>query len=350
MKNFLKRSKQNNNDSAVSSPARITNETVAEHREQVLAGGRKFKYPVQYQKHRLVITSVVIGVSAIVLVTIFGWYQLYIAQDSSRLLYQVTQIVPVSVASVDGEPVRYRDYLLRYRSSLYYLQQQNQINLRSDDGKRQAEYMKRVELNKAEEQAYVAKLARQRDIKVDSEEIDAFIKKDIDARSVSLNAYEKTVLNSFYGWSLDEYKSVVRAELLKRKVSLAIDEKAKTKIDQLYAQVNGGADIATIARDHSDDTTTKAASGDSGPMPVDGQDSNGLIATASKLEKGQLSAIIEGVDGYYFLKLIDKDASSVRYTVVKVALSALREQFDQLRKDNKINEYIKVEQLNNLDQ
>lgn len=349
MKNFLKRSKRNN-DTVAPPPARITNETVAEHREQVLAGGRKFKYPVQYQKHRLVITSVVIGVGAILLVTIFGWYQLYVAQNSSRLLYQVTQIVPVSVASVDGEPVRYSDYLLRYRSSLYYLQQQNQINLRSDDGKRQAEYMKRVELNKAEEQAYVAKLARERNIEVGSEEVDAFIKKDIDARSVSLNAYEKTVLNSFYGWSLDEYRSVVKAELLKRKVSLAIDEKAQSKIAQLYSQVNGGADIAVIARDHSDDALTKASSGDSGSLPIDGQDSNGLIAAAAKLEKGQLSGVIEGIDGYYFLRLVDKDASSVRYTLVKVSLSALQEQLSQLRKDNKIDEYIKVDQLDNLAQ
>lgn len=350
MKNFLKRKKDKNSGINNEPPARITNETVAEHREQVLAGGRKFKYPVQYQKHRLVINSVAIGLAAIVLVTILGWYQLYVAQDSSRLIYQVTQIVPVSVASVDGEPVRYSDYLLRYRSSLYYLQQQNQINLRSDDGKRQAEYMKRVELNKVQEQAYVSKLARQSDIKVANEEVDAFIKKDIDARSVSLNAYEKTVLNSFYGWSLNEYKSVVQAELLKRKVSLAIDEKAKTKINQLYNQVNGGADIAAIARDNSDDALTKAASGDSGPLPLEGQDANGLIEAAAKLEKGQLSGIIEGVDGYYFIKLIDKDATSVRYTLVKAALTTFRDQFDKLRKDNKIVEYITVDELENLAQ
>jgi parvulin-like peptidyl-prolyl isomerase len=35
-------------------PARITNETVAEHRERILAGGRRFKYPMQYARHKLV--------------------------------------------------------------------------------------------------------------------------------------------------------------------------------------------------------------------------------------------------------------------------------------------------------
>ena len=33
-------------------PARITNDTVAEHRQRVIAGGRKFKYPIQYARHK----------------------------------------------------------------------------------------------------------------------------------------------------------------------------------------------------------------------------------------------------------------------------------------------------------
>ncbi len=51
--NFLKR-RQNQ---ATSKPEHITNETVSEYRERILAGGRKFKYPVQYARHRLVIKT-----------------------------------------------------------------------------------------------------------------------------------------------------------------------------------------------------------------------------------------------------------------------------------------------------
>ena len=35
-------------DSDEESSSRITADTVAEHREKILAGGRKFKYPIQY--------------------------------------------------------------------------------------------------------------------------------------------------------------------------------------------------------------------------------------------------------------------------------------------------------------
>ena len=119
MKSFLKHKKKISKKNVEESPARITNETVAEHREKVLAGGRKFKYPVQYQKHKLVVNSIIIAVVAIVLLTILGWYQLYVAQNNSQLMYRITQIIPVSVASVDGEPVRYSDYLMRSHSVIF---------------------------------------------------------------------------------------------------------------------------------------------------------------------------------------------------------------------------------------
>lgn len=341
MKNFLRRSKKNNKTQDTP-PTRITNETVAEHREQVLAGGRKFKYPIQYQKHRLVINSVIIGVAAIVLLTVFGWYQLYIAQDSSKLLYRVTQIVPVTVASVDGETVRYSDYLMRYRSSLFYLQQQNQIDLNLSDGKRQAEYIRRQELTKVEQVAYASKLAREHKITVTDADVTMFIKEDVDSRSVSLYAYEKTVLESYYDWSLSEYRGIVKAELLKRKVSLAIDTKARNRAEELRASVVAGADIATVARENSDDQATKANGGDSGVLSLTNQDTNGLIAEAQRLEKGQLSAVIEGSDGYYFIRVTNKESNSVQYSLVKVALSAFDDQFAKLQKDGKIKEYINV--------
>lgn len=342
MKNFLKRSKKDDDTQNESVSSRITNETVAEHREQILAGGRKFKYPLQYQKHRLVVNSVIIGVATLLLLGVLGWHQLYVAQNSNKLLYRATQIIPVAVATVDGETVRYSDYMVRYRSSVFYLQQQNQLNLSSDDGKRQSEYMKREELTKAERSAYAAKLARELNISVSDEEVTAFVKKDVDARSVSLNAYEKTVLKSFYDWSLDEYRAIVKSELLKRKVSLAIDAFARERAEQLLAEVKGGADIAEVAKESSADEATKANGGDSGKLPLKNQDPNGLIAAALRLEVGELSDILEGVDGFYFIKVTHKDSTTVQYSLVKVGLTVFDDRFARLQKDGKIQEYITI--------
>lgn len=327
-------------------PNRITNETVAEHREQILAGGRKFKYPVQYAKHKLVLNSVLIGLASVVLLVVLCWYLLYYAQTNSKFLYRLTQLVPVPVASVDGENVRYSEYLKKYRSDIFSLVQQEQINLRSADGKRQAEYYKRKELDAATKEAYVTKLAREHGITVSRAEIDNFITRTVNSKSISLEAYEKTVLNNFYDWSLDEYRGVVKVRLLSQKVGFAIDDEAKQRATSIAAQaVQPGADFAAIATANSDDVATKANGGDVGALPSDNQDVNGLIAAAKRLEPGQVSAPLQGGDGYYIIKLIAKNDSTIHYAQIKVTLTALDKKFETVKKQGKIIEHIDVDQI-----
>lgn len=343
MKNFLKRKQGKSAEKTQSkAPTKITNETVAEHREQVLAGGRKFKYPFQYQKHKLVINTLLIGIAVIIALVVLCWQQLYVAQNTSKLMYRVTQLFPVAVASVDGEPARYSDYLMRYRSSLYYAQKENGLNTSSADGQRQAQYIQRRELNKAEYDAYVTKLAREKHLSVDDTEVDTFIKRDIDALGVSLNAYEKTVLNSNYDWSLDKYKSLVHADLLKRKVSFAIDEPAKQRAEAILQSVSGGADFATVAREQSDDEVTKQNGGDSGDIPVGSVDADGVVAAAMQLSPGQVSGLVQGVNAYYIVKLTSKTDTTVHYQVIKIELSLLNTQFEALQGQGKIKEFISV--------
>lgn len=327
-------------------PSRITNETVAEHREQILAGGRKFKYPVQYAKHKLVVNSILIGLGAVLLLVLLCWYLLYFAQVNTKFMYRLTQLVPVPVANVDGENVRYSEYLKKYRSDIFSLVQQEQINLKSADGKRQSEYYKRRELDSAIKEAYVTKLARENNITVTRAEIDAFITRTVNSKSISLQAYEKTVLRNFYDWSLDEYRGVVKARLLTQKVSFAVDDAAKARANAIHTQASApGADFAKVASEHSDDLGTKGNGGDVGPLPLDNQDNNGLIATAQKLNPGQVSGLIEGNDGYYIIKLNSKSETSVHYSQIKVNLTELDKRFDAVKNSKKIKEYIKVEQL-----
>ena len=324
-------------------PSRITNETVAEHREQILAGGRKFKYPIQYAKHRLVLISLGIGIVTVVVLILVGWQQLYLAQNTSKFMYRLTQLIPVSVANVDGESVRYSDFLKKYRSSIHALQQQNSINLRTADGKRQANYIKRTQLDTVEKDTYALKLARENKLSVSNDEVNAFINKDLTSKSVSLEAYEKTVLSSFYDWSLADYREVVRTELLKRKVSFRIDADAANKVRGIQTRLQTGGDFATIAKEVSDDVATKDGGGDVGELPLDNQDSNGLIAAAKKLKEGQLSGALLGNDGYYIIKLTKLTDTTVHYSQIKIDLKTFDKQFETVKNSGKIKEYIKVE-------
>lgn len=328
---------------------RITNETVAEHRERVLAGGRKFKYPLQYTKHRVLIISIIIGVlAAVVFVAFFVW-QLYFAQAYDKFTYGLTRVIPVPVAKVDTEMVRYSDYLSELRSAVHYLTTKEAVNFNSADGKRQLDYQKRLALDKAVGDTYIAKLARENNVNVTSKEVDDFVQKQIASNKLGVKEdVYKQVISDYYDWSFDEYKNSVRQELLSKKVNVALDKAAKEKITFILQQIAAGGDFAGLTRELSEDPLTKANGGDIGFVSKNSEDPNGLIAAASALQPNQVSGVIEGADGFYIVKLLEKrDTGDVHFAKVFVAYKVVAQKLADLKKDKKINEYITVDQVEN---
>ena len=123
---MLKKTTKGKKKDKRSLPSRITNDTVAEHREKVLAGGRKHKYPIQYSKHKLVWNTVFISIAGLVTVIVLLYLQLYVWKDTSDLAYRITKILPLPAGSVEGEFVRYSDYLLYNRGNMAVLKTQGQ--------------------------------------------------------------------------------------------------------------------------------------------------------------------------------------------------------------------------------
>ena len=93
-------------------------EKVEERREEVLATGRKFKYPLQWTRHRIIISTILITIVVFAVIIAGGWLALYRLGMTDDLLFKVTEIVPIPVASVDGAETRFSDYLMFYRSSM----------------------------------------------------------------------------------------------------------------------------------------------------------------------------------------------------------------------------------------
>lgn len=325
-------------------PPRITNETVAEHREQILSGGRKFKYPLQYAKHKLIFNTLIISVVVLIVLSIIGWWQLYLAQNTSGFFYRVTQVVPLSVANVDGQQARYSDYLREYRSSLHWLERKARgFNINSDDGKRQAERIKRQSLDNTVEAAYAQKLATTYGITISDAEIDQFVDGLIvekEGRKPSRQAYEQ-VLSDSYGVSVDEYREMVRLALLKRKVAFEVDSKAKDKIEKVQEELKKGRVFEDIAPVYSSDAFVQSTKGDIGFIDKTTQD-GGVTLAAQKLQKNQYSSIIKGTDAYYIVKQLDSNETQVRYARIKVDLKEFDAQLKAIKKQGKVSEYISV--------
>jgi hypothetical protein len=325
--------------------SRITNETVAEHRERILAGGRRFKYPVQYARHRLVFNAIIISVAAIIIIIAVGWWQLYPQQNTSVFVYRVTRVLPVPVASVDGHQVLYSDYLMKYLSSVHYLEQKEQISLKTDDGKRQVEFIKQSSLDDAIADEYARVLAVKMNVTVTDTELQIFLKAQRQSADgeVSQQTYDAVILD-YYGWSPDEYQYATKVKLLRQKVTYALDTNASNVSAALKPSVQvAGANFQAIAADLDKSNPSIVTYGASGLVPKTNQD-GGLATAAAKLQKGQVSDAVKSSagDGYYYVRLLDINDSQVSYEYIQVPLTTFADQLAKLQKDNKISRYISV--------
>ncbi len=327
-------------------PNRITSDTVAQHREQILAGGRKFKYPIQYARHKLVINAIIISAVSLTVAVFISWWQLYPAQNTSEFMYRITKFIPVPVATVDGQPVLYSDYLMKYLSSVHYLEQKEQLSLKTDDGKRQIEYVKQQSMQDAIADAYAVKLAKNIGITISPSELQGFLKSQRQSSSgeISEQTYNAVILD-YYGWTPEEYSHATEKKLLRQKVAFAIDKGAQSVVNSLTdnLKANSGADFKSLATSTAEQSGVKAVYGVSGWVPKDNQD-GGLAAEAIKLAKLQVSPVIKSTigDGYYFIRLLDINDSQVSYEYIKIPLTAFTNSLNSIVNTNKVDKYIKV--------
>jgi parvulin-like peptidyl-prolyl isomerase len=328
-------------------PSRITNETVAEHRERILAGGRRFKYPIQYARHRLVFNTIIVTVAALVLLTLLGWWQLYPMQNTSTFFYRVTKVLPLPVASVDGAMVRYSDYLMYFNSSAHYLRQSEQINLDSEEGRRQLDYIKRKAMDTVIADTYAAKLAQELNITVDDAEVDAVIDEDRNTANgrISQETYDASAL-SILGWSPEEYRQDARNKLIRQKVSYEIDSNAKARADKAAQLLKKESNLQTIAKQLGGEGDLAVTVGASGMVPRTNRD-GGLSIAAAQLEKGKISEAIRTTtgDGYYFVKLVDKTDTRVSYEYMKIPLTEFNNRLRTLREERRIQEFIAIPEI-----
>ena len=315
-------------------------EKVEERREEVLARGRRFKYPLQYAKHKVVNLTVLISVLAIIAAGTFVYFMLYKTQSTDDLIYRITQIFPYSVAKVDGEKVRYSDYLLIYKSSITPIEKQGMMG-NDQDSSEMTDYYKREALNSAEDYTYALKLAREMNIKVEDSEVDKAVENHRKAGGVDRSEETFTrILQDNFGISLSEYRRMVYLSLVSEKVSEQIDEFARLVSEEVDKNLAAGKSLSEIAKILGDKVEFEETGGLVDKMNVDG----GRANAALHLEKGKTSErfISNSGDGYYYVTLVDRTESTVDYKSLFIPFSELKTRIEKIRKDGKIEELIEV--------
>ena len=320
-------------------------EKVEERREEVLSRGRKFKYPLQYAKHKLVINTIIIAVVGVVLLTVAGWAALYKFQDMGDIMYRISRVVPLSVASVDGEGVRFSDYLMTARSSLTALDQQSAFDGRKEDFGAVENGYKRQALTQVEELTYALKLGKELGVEVSQEEISkAFDEhRKVGGAERSEESFLK-VLNTNFGLSKDEYERMLYLSLMRSKVEQKIDteaEKTAKKVAELIKEYDG--DFEKVKEALGDKVDFGTTGGLIDNKNVDG----GRSGVASAQEKGKISErfLSTNGDGYYFVKTVDKNETQVSYVSLYVKFTEFAKRFEKVRNDGLIKEYINIAEL-----
>lgn len=317
-------------------PTRITNDTVAEHRERVLAGGRKLKYPLQYTRAKLIRNTIIISLAALVALIILVWAQLYVWKDTSDLAYRITRVIPLPVAKIDGEFVRYSDYLLYHRNTMAVLESQdrNDSGLASD----RMQFQQKQSIDRALENAYVQKIAREKNISVSDQQTDELIEQQRKDSKLSESAYAAVVSDHLH-WTMEELHQAMKSTLLRKEVAFSVDAPAAKTAQSVNNLTKQGSSLEEIAQQLG-----KAVEYQSDiVVPKDNSD-GGLSQAAEKLEVGKTSGAVKTLagDGYYFITRNSSSGEQVAYSFIKVPLTVFDTDFNRLLDSDKTKVYISI--------
>lgn len=295
---------------------RITNDTVASHREEVLSSARKYIYPLQHSRHRVVIISVTLFTVAVVAFFAYMLLSLYRYHTTSTFAYNVTRVLPFPVAKAGPNFVAYENYLFEVRRYMHYYETQQRVNFDDASGQEQLRNFEKQALDTVIQDAFVKQLAETHEVTVSNVEVDEQV--ELMRSQNRLGGSEQVledVLREYWGWSVSDFKRQLHKELLAQKVLGVLDMETKQAATKALEQVRAaGADFAAIARDQSDDASTAANGGTyateitRSSVDIDAR----VVDILFTLQKDQISELIATPQGIEIVKVIETDGNVVR--------------------------------------
>ena len=293
---------------AEANPKRVTNDNMNKHREEMLTGAKKFKYPLKYSKYKIAIISTALVVLVLLAFGVFSYSLLYKQQNIGDFAYRVSKVIPAPVARVGGTWISFEKYLFEVRQNAHYLINQENVDFESLEGLVAMKELKITSLNRVQENEIVRQLAVQNGIDVTDEEVD----KQIDAirKSAGIGDDSQTLddtLRDFYGWNVSDLERVVRDQLLKQKIVTVLDKEALAAADTAYiAVMDGSKTFEVLTTTHSEDDLTKDKGGVIGFIKRDSEDlPESLVAAAFELSDGGVSEIVQTTFGLHIIKRVE---------------------------------------------
>ena len=336
------------NKRLVESDQRITNETLDDFRQGVIEKGRKFKYPIQYERHKVVINAGVVALLTLVVVVVITWWGLYRANANNLVLFKLTQVFPLSIGKIDGAAISYGDYMAQYRSSMHYYQTKEGLPTEENSLEELRNQFRKQAFDNAAMVAFAKKIAADTGVTISADERwqDIDTKLSYGGGRLSEEAYDEIMLDN-YGLNRTEYQRLfVDNPLIVRKVSFAVDTNAQRLADEVSQKIAlDGSNFQTIIDEYSDGRLIWFDSG----LVKHGNSDGGRALAALQLDLGQVAGPIISTDasGYYFVKLVSKDDAMLRYQSLLVPLTEFSRRLEEVRSNGGVVGYAKLGVNNN---
>lgn len=324
---------------------RITNETVAAHREEVLGSARKYIHGGRHTKHQIVVISTTLVITTVVALFSYCAIALYKLQTSSTFLYHVTQVMPFPVAKAGSRFVAYENYLFELRHYTHYYTRQQKLNFDTESGKQQLAEFKKRAIDKVVNDAYVKQLAAKHKVGVSNREVDdqIAIVRNQNRLGSSDKVFEE-VLKDYWGWSVDDFKRSLRQQILAQKVAAVLDTDTKSRAETALDELKSGADFAAVAKKYSDDQATKDTGGEFG-APIDRTNRDLPAQTTDalfKLPAGQYSELVNIGYGLEIVKNIEITGDKIRGAHILFNFKDVNVYINDLKDEQKSRVYISV--------
>jgi len=322
----------------------ITNETVAEHREEVLKGARKYVYPLQHSKHKIVVISSTLFITTVVALFTYGALALYKFQSTSTFVYRISQVVPFPVARVHGHFVSYESYLFELRHYIHYYETQQKLSFKTKEGQQQLANYKQLALQEVIDDAYIKQLAEENKVNVSGRDVDTQIATvRAENRLGTSNQVFEDVLRDFWGWSMNDFKRALRTQILARKVVSKLDTSAHQKANAAITALNSGTTFGDVAKQYSDDVTSKDVSGDyAGVIDKSNRDIDARVTSAMfALKPGEHSGVIDTGYSLEIVKLSSIENGKAHASHIQITLKDIKTFLDPLKAKEKARKYIK---------
>lgn len=328
-----------------SGKAAVTNKTVEQHRDEVIGRAKKYIYPLKHSKRRIFWVSFSVILAAIIVFLGYSVLALYEFKSDSTFIYRVTQVIPFPIAKAGNSYVAYENYLFEVRHYVHYYQNRSQlpVDFNSQSGQDQLNHYKRQALQRVVDYAYVKKLAKEHHVSVSKQDVDqavAIVRSRLGKNQQQL----ASVLQSFEGWSINDYRRELSQQILTEKVASALDTGAHAEAQKVEAELASGASFSDLAKQYSADKATQ----DSGGVFPELVASNNtdlpprVVAAAFKLEKGQVSKVIDTGFSLEIIKVLDNQDGKLKLAHIQFNIAPISKFIDPLKKQDPPIYYISL--------